>query len=380
MDFFSLQIRDKIVFFLVAILLFFLAYSEAFKNLSSYLLIVYFLWSMFTGKIKITQDFINLSIISHLIIVLIGVFVGININESLSQVEDVIHIVLLFLFFREANLNFISYKKILYFLFIGFTFAVLVGIYEIFSSSLNRLELNSVGSVNRSAVYIMYIFVTCLCLRDQYQEKSSRLFFGFIILISLISIILGASRMTLFSLPIILIFYLVLSKKINLKSLIIFGLIILVSIFSLLSFLPDSVLATKLSLGLNDNTRVQIWISSILAFINNNWLFGIGVGNSIFIDVLEYFPSDALSRNIDNPHNVYLDMLLERGVLGLFTFVAFLFSIIKIKDNNYKFLVYIRALVLILLLMGLVNITFRYEFAILFVILIGSYLNPSIKK
>ena len=380
MDFFSLQIRDKIVFFLVAILLFFLAYSEAFKNLSSYLLIVYFLWSMFTGKIKITQDFINLSIISHLIIVLIGVFVGININESLSQVEDVIHIVLLFLFFREANLNFISYKKILYFLFIGFTFAVLVGIYEIFSSSLNRLELNSVGSVNRSAVYIMYIFVTSLCLRDQYQEKSSRLFFGFIILISLISIILGASRMTLFSLPIILIFYLLLSKKINLKSLIIFGLIILVSIFSLLSFLPDSVLATKLSLGLNDNTRVQIWISSILAFINNNWLFGIGVGNSIFIDVLEYFPSDALSRNIDNPHNVYLDMLLERGVLGLFTFVAFLFSIIKIKDNNYKFLVYIRALVLTLLLMGLVNITFRYEFAILFVILIGSYLNPSIKK
>jgi O-antigen ligase len=226
----------------------------------------------------------------------------------------------------------------------------------------------------------MYIFVTALCLKDQYHEKSSRLIFAFIILISLISLILGASRMALFSFPVIFIIYLVFSKKINLKSLIIFCFIISVSILILFSFFSDSILATKLLMGLNDEVRVQIWVSSILSFIENNWLFGIGVGNSIFIDVISYFPNDALSRSIDNPHNLYLDMLLERGALGLFTFAAFLFSILKIKDNNKKFLLYIRILVLTLLLMGLANITFRYEFALLFIILIGSYLNPSVKK
>ena len=111
-----------------------------------------------------------------------------------------------------------------------------------------------------------------------------------------------------------------------------------------------------------------------------NFLFGIGVGNSIFIDVKEYFPIGAWTRYIDNPHNVYLDMLLERGLLGLVTFITFLFSILSIKEKNQNFLVFIRTLIFSLMLMGMANITFRYEFALLFVILIGSYLNLSIKK
>ena len=109
MDFTRLSIKNKILYCLVGMLLFFLAYSEAFKNLSTYLLIFFFFWSVATGEIKISKDIINISIISHLLIVLIGVASGINTNESLNQVMDVIHIVFLFLFFREAKLNFISF-------------------------------------------------------------------------------------------------------------------------------------------------------------------------------------------------------------------------------------------------------------------------------
>ena len=82
---------------------------------------------------------------------------------------------------------------------------------------------------------------------------------------------------------------------------------------------------------------------------------------------------------IDNPHNVYLDMLLERGILGLATFLAFLAAVFFTRSNDL-FGIYLRLIIISLLLMGIANITFRYEFAYLFVILTGSYLNQSIKK
>jgi len=380
MDFFSLKIKEKVLFFLIGTLLLFLAYSEALKNISVYLLIGFFIWGTLTGRIKITKDIINISIISHLAVVLIGVFLGINTNESLNQVMDVIHIVIIFLFFREANLKFLTYEKILNLLFVGFAFAFLAGMDELLSNNLNRLELHSVGSVNRSAVYIMYIFVASLCLKDEYQERLSSLLFPLILIISLISIIIGASRMAILSTPIILILYLILSKKFTLKLFSLLCVFVFTASFLVINLLPDSFIVAKLSYGFNDAPRVQIWISSIYAWTTNNLLFGIGVGNSIFIDVKEYFPNTALTRYIDNPHNVYLDMLLERGLLGLVTFVTFLFSILSLKENNQNFLVYIRILVFSLLLLGIANITFRYEFALLFVIFIGSYLNPSIKK
>ena len=185
MDFTRLSIKNKILYCLVGMLLFFLAYSEAFKNLSTYLLIFFFFWSVATGEIKISKDIINISIISHLLIVLIGVASGINTNESLNQVMDVIHIVFLFLFFREAKLNFISYEKILNLLFIGFILTALIGIYDLFFKGY-RLNLHSVGSVNRSAVYIMYIFVTSMALMSHYRGKFSSLIFPLAFTISLI--------------------------------------------------------------------------------------------------------------------------------------------------------------------------------------------------
>ena len=380
MDFFSLKIKDKVLFFFIGTLLLFLAYSEALKNISSYLLIGFFIWGTLSGRIKITKDIINFSIISHLAVVLIGIFLGINTNESLNQVMDVIHIVLIFLFFREANLQFLTYEKILNLLFIGFTFAFLAGMYELLSNNLNRLELHSVGSVNRSAVYIMYIFVASLCLKDEYKERFSSLLLPLILIISLISIIIAASRMAMLSAPVIFILYVILSKNISLKLLSLVSLTIFISTIISFYLFPNSLVTQKLAMGLNDIPRIQIWVSSIYAWMENNLFFGIGVGNSIFIDVYEYFFTEARTRFIDNTHNVYLDMLLERGLLGLVTFLTFLFSILSIKDDNDKFLVFIRTLVFSLLLMGMANITFRYEFAMLFIILIGSYLNPSIKK
>ena len=127
--------------------------------------------------------------------------------------------------------------------------------------------------------------------------------------------------------------------------------------------------------------RLQIWYVSIQAWLQNNIFFGVGVGNSIQFDVFDYFQNTSLTRHIDNAHNVYLDMLLERGLFGLVSFFGFMISIFFIKDsNNSKFPIFMKVLVCSLLLMGIANITFRYEFALLFVTLVGAYLNKSIEK
>ena len=159
-------------------------------------------------------------------IVLIGVAFGINTNESLNQVMDVIHIVFLFLFFREAKLNFISYEKILNLLFIGFILTALIGIYDLFFKGY-RLNLHSVGSVNRSAVYIMYIFVTSMALMSHYRGKFSSLIFPLAFTISFVSLFLSSSRMAIFSMPIIVILYLLLSKSFGYRLILLITIVIL---------------------------------------------------------------------------------------------------------------------------------------------------------
>ena len=74
-------------------------------------------------------------------------------------------------------------------------------------------------------------------------------------------------------------------------------------------------------------------------------------------------------------------MLLERGLLGLITFLMFmglLFFNKNYNDSKVSFL--LPLLVFSLLLMGIANITFRYEFGLLFVTIVGAYLNQNCVK
>lgn len=381
MNFFSLKFKDKFVYFFVLVFLCFLAQSEALKNIAVYLLIVYFLIQILTRKLTLTIDILNISILAHLVTVILGIWIGINSSESINQFMDIVHIVFIFLFFRESKLDFLTYETIIQCLFYGFILAGFIGLFEFLFLDESRVRLNSVGSVNRSAVYTMYIFITALCLMGQYRSRLNRIIFPFIIIFSALTILFSASRMAIFSLPVILLLYFYYKQNIKLSKMIIFLIYLIPIPFIVIFFFPNSLLSYKLSLGFSDMPRIQIWIVSIYAWLENNLLFGIGVGNSIFYDVRDYFYDESLTFQINNTHNVYLDMLLERGIIGLTTFLTFLSSIFFLKGTHqYNFKIFLRVLVVSLLLMGMANITFRYEFALLFVTLVGSYLNPTIQK
>ena len=133
MPFSDLELKNKLVYALIFVFLVSLAYSEALKNISSYLLIGFFLFQIFSRAVKPNLDLINIAILLHMCDVLIGIWLGINSKESLSQFMDVIHIGLIFLFFREVNLQFLNFEKIIQFIFYGFIFAALMGFYTYFN-------------------------------------------------------------------------------------------------------------------------------------------------------------------------------------------------------------------------------------------------------
>ena len=380
MNFLNLQMSDKLLYIIVAIYLLFLAYSEALKNISVYLMFGYLLFQLFSRNITLTIDIVNVSILAHLTVVIIGIWVGVNSQESLNQFVDVAKIVWVFLFFREINLRFLTYEKILQLLIIGFIIAITEAMIQYFFLGVARIELHSVGSPNRSAVYIMYILVASLCLMPKYNNNTSKFLIPFCFLIASISIIIGGSRMAVYSLPLILIYYFLFYKNKSIQKVILIVIALILLICSLVYFYPDLFLSQKLSLGFNDKHRIQIWLSSIYIWLEHNLWFGIGVGNSIFFSVSDYF-TPAFTLDINNTHNVYLDMLLERGILGFTTFLIFIYSLFFYKSSyDLKLKPLLPLVVFSLLLLGLANITFRYEFALLFVTIIGAYLNPSIEK
>jgi hypothetical protein len=71
-------------------------------------------------------------------------------------------------------------------------------------------------------------------------------------------------------------------------------------------------------------------------------------------------------------------MLLERGILGFFTFFTFIVSLWLGVRKEHKVL--LRLLIFSLCLMGFANITFRYEFALLFIVVVSAVLNSTLKK
>ena len=95
----------------------------------------------------------------------------------------------------------------------------------------------------------------------------------------------------------------------------------------IITLLPASIVQRFASIGnLGDSStsyRVYIW-RAVLRMIGDNPLFGIGVGEGAFAKV---YPLYTLSGIEDAPHshNLFLQITLELGLIGLFIFLALLF-------------------------------------------------------
>lgn len=377
----KIGVFNKLVYGTIGIFLMSLAYSEALKSISLICMLILFVYAILEQKINISRDGIGLSIVLHTLFAILGIWIGINTEESLNQVSDVLKILLVFLFFREMDFKFITFEKILNLLIYGFLFALILGLYAYYFQGMDFIKLRSVGSINRSAVYMVLMLMLLLPFAFR-QAKKRNIDWQLIAFLTVVSIILGASRMAVLSLLLLVPLFLYLKDALRLKHILLIVILFIIFLILIPELFPESRLSRRISQGLNDPARIQIWIATIKYFLeSNNWLLGIGIGNSIFIDVRTFFGQHAITTAIDNTHQLYLDMLLERGILGLLTFLGFMTLIMKrslrcLKDHPIYISIFLMSSAI--LIMGLANITFRYEFALLFVSIVGLSLNKTV--
>ena len=260
------------------------------------------------------------------------------------------------------------------------------------------LQLHSVGHVNHSAIYLTIILGTAIGGAVACWDRSGKLFKYFISILSLslyISLIIGQSRAALgigFILAILLITILTQNKKLKFIS------ISALCLISLLAVLLNSAIVQKQINNQKRNDtlagRQQVWnvpleasrLYPLLGIGMNNW-------NYLNLDVLkksvekrnEEFNPDNYYIKAGHAHNLYLQALLERGILGLISILVIMAFWLKdlIKTFHRSKLSYqsqylwaaSASAYLTTFLIGTVNSTLHHEHGILAFLLLGLFLT-----
>lgn len=261
-----------------------------------------------------------------------------------------------------------------------------------------HLELKSVGHVNHSAIYLTIAFGISLCATlSKMANKniwSASLFMSFSALL-FIGIVVGESRATLgiaIPLSVLLVFLLSTGKIIKWLSM---GLISL-SILIIMITKPVIVEKHKHNVA-NNNTlsnRSQVWNVSLEAA---KWhpILGLGMNNWKFIT------PDAIKDNIEkrgeiyqannyffpgHSHNVYLTILVERGLIGISIFIIILLAwgiqllrSYQASKINQQLIIWGSSLSAYIIVIGIgtVNTTVHHEHGLLTALCLGIFLAAS---
>jgi O-antigen ligase len=265
------------------------------------------------------------------------------------------------------------------------------------------LQLHSVGHVNHSAIYLAITYGAMLSYILSAWRSYDLIKRATLILLNifmLYGLVVGQSRGAIaisLALTIVLITFIPNPKKIKLFSLAFIALIIC-AMFTFKANVIEKQIANKKA----NNVlafRDVIWNTSLEA-ARFYPILGIGNGNWHRINLEEIknsvesrgtsFNKEDYIAGVPHSHSLYLTALVERGFVGFFAIInlmmIWLFSIkekfkfiSKSSQNAYLWGGALSAWV-ITFGVGFVNSTFHHEHALLALLLLGLYINPSINK
>lgn len=185
---------------------------------------------------------------------------------------------------------------------------------------------------------IPYVFNEFMC-SEKLGEKIAR--FGILVMLILCTVETW-SRGAWVSLIVALVAYLLMSSKKTVPYVALGGIGLTASV----PFIAPNVYDRLLSIGDRGDTsigyRVSIW-KSVSRMISENWLTGIGYGQAAFSSLyLPFAYSGALAAK--HAHSLYLQILVEMGVVGLVLFVMFILLFVqnvfeylyRVNDANKK--------------------------------------------
>lgn len=275
----------------------------------------------------------------------------------------------------------------------------------------DELEFKGRASGNTHPIYfativagIVGIFISYI-IEVKQSSKMWKLFSIVVVIIGLLAVVLTKARGVWIAIPICILTLFWISKSINLKAKYLMTVFILVfiAIASQISVIKERVNEVHQDIegymyseSSNDNARstsvalrFEMWRAAYMVFMQSP-LLGVGPGN--YNKSLEkvyskgnYHPNILIYRH---PHNEYLAVLAERGVIGLMSILLFLsvifvlffnaISVNKSERNNFAAL----SSVFVVLLFAIGSLTsqvFDHKYLLIFFIIISAILFSMIE-
>ncbi len=223
--------------------------------------------------------------------------------------------------------------------------------------------------------YLIWLIIISISAYAVTQNKKLKVLLAVAVATATISMVFTYSRGCWIGVLIALAIYLFLTNR---KVFWLFAFCGVISIF----FLPDSIISRIASVGDMSDTstsyRVYIW-KGTFEMLKDYWFTGIGLGSSAFNEVYPVYAYSAISA--PHPHNLYLLIVSETGIIGVigFVFVIFVYykNMIKsyIYSQNRKVKVFSAAFIAAMtgyLIQGLFdNVWYNYRIYMLFWIFIA---------
>lgn len=379
-------------FYSLCLLAFSLPIIEITKNIACILLLTFFLIRTAKSKINLIENQLGniiLIFIAGSIIAAIGATIN---GYSAGKITDIIRYSLIGWMIIYIPLNnkkiFIISSLLILSTFIG----IADGLYSITKNNQSFFELRSVGHINHSSIYILFIIgFTLPLLLARKASKKKRIFILLTNLILIYALLETNSRATFLGL-IAIITSLTLASFFNHKRIAYALCIIIISIAGIFTLNPPDII--NKFIGQNTyyqdklTPREKIWNTAIYAW-KKEPIFGIGYGNFKITNpdnLLLWHPNENINFHnkekflySDHSHNKYLNSLAEGGTVGLASLLILLLGIfylyVKIakkaiqNKNTTPWLIGINTLSIISIV-GLFNTTLHHEHGILAMMLI----------
>ena len=344
--------KIRFSYFLLHIFCFSLALSEAIKNISWFLFVI--IW-IIENHNKINRrnifsvKYIKINILFFSII-LLPIFVAFFCNFKMDEWKgtwDVIRYGTLGWIICHSSFSNFDLIKLLYNLIVSCVLTSYLGLYEHIDSGSRHIELNSVGHVNHSAIYLG--LVICISL-SQILSLRKRIFLkNLILVLSITSMGYVFFEMSARGAFIPVFLYIIIAISLSLLSwkskIIYFSLFLIILCFA---YLFDSGISKKF-LSKSDGMRPQIFNTS-LVFFEYSPYWGIGLDNSKYFynynkfanvcEELEFtiHPNKYIPKgsNVHHAHNLYMQTLVERGLYGSISLILLMLYWIKKLIQDYR--------------------------------------------
>lgn len=304
------------------------------------LIIIFLLFKFFTDK-TYTIKIPNIEFLLLLIpFSLFSIFNSINITDSLAHLMRLVGWLSIYIFIFNLVKNKEDAKKIIIVLICSAFYPIIIGYYQLFTHSgytdllrgLNRITSTFGGQANAAAIFFSMIFFITMTFFAQSKNLLTRRLLLLVIAFILILIVFTYHRSSQLGLLAGLLIISIFNRKM---------LKVMVPLFLLVALVFHDEIGKRIIelyeppskyAGSSLSTRFELWSISLKLILQHPILgCGIGMADNLIGKHFVFMP----------PHNDYLRLAVEIGIIGSLLFVIFLmleirYYLIKLITNTNK--------------------------------------------